>query len=29
MMDYDYDDYRETRGYENPNSEIEYIFDRD
>ena len=26
---YDYDDYRETRGYENPNSEIEYIFDRD
>ena len=26
---YDYDDYRETRGYENPNLEIEYIFDRD
>lgn len=26
---YEYDDYRETRGYENPNSEIEYIFDRD
>ncbi len=26
---YDYDDYRETRGCENPNLEIEYIFDRD